>query len=67
MTTEATHVVPSFAISGAGRGLGREIAIGFADKAYRVFGTARTAEEIGGSSIIGVIGPFTGGVLSAAG
>jgi NADP-dependent 3-hydroxy acid dehydrogenase YdfG len=46
MTTEATHLVPSVAITGAGTGVWREIAIGFADKAYRVFGTARTAEEI---------------------
>ena len=32
MTTEAAHVVHSVAITGAGSGLGREIAIGFADK-----------------------------------
>lgn len=42
MNTETTHdVVRSVAIAGAGSGLGREIAIGFADKGYRVFGTAR--------------------------
>jgi NADP-dependent 3-hydroxy acid dehydrogenase YdfG len=46
MTTEATHVVRSVAITGAGSGLGREIAIGFADKGYRVFGTARAPEEV---------------------
>ena len=46
MTTETTHVPRSVAITGAGSGLGREIAIGFADKGYRVFGTARTPEEV---------------------
>jgi NAD(P)-dependent dehydrogenase (short-subunit alcohol dehydrogenase family) len=46
MTTETTHVPRSVAITGAGSGLGKEIAIGFADKGYRVFGTARTPEEI---------------------
>jgi NAD(P)-dependent dehydrogenase (short-subunit alcohol dehydrogenase family) len=47
MTTEATHDVDrSAAITGAGSGLGREIAIGFADKGYRVFGTARSPQEI---------------------
>jgi NAD(P)-dependent dehydrogenase (short-subunit alcohol dehydrogenase family) len=46
MTTEATHVVRSVAITGAGSRLGREIAIGFAGKVYRVFGTAGMAAEI---------------------
>ncbi len=47
MNTETTHnSVPSVAITGAGSGLGREIAIGFADKGYRVFGTARNPQEI---------------------
>jgi NAD(P)-dependent dehydrogenase (short-subunit alcohol dehydrogenase family) len=36
----------SAAITGAGSGLGRAIAIGFADKGYRVFGTARKPQEI---------------------
>ena len=45
MTTETTHVPRSVAITGAGSGLGREIAIGFADKGYRVFGTARTGKR----------------------
>jgi NAD(P)-dependent dehydrogenase (short-subunit alcohol dehydrogenase family) len=43
---QATHVTPSVAITGAGSGLGREIAIGFAGKGYRVFGTARAAKDI---------------------
>src|ERR1700730_9782154 len=34
------------AITGAGSGLGRDIAIGLAAKGYRVFGTAITPEEI---------------------
>ena len=46
MTTDAVGAVHSVAITGAGSGLGREIAIGFADKRYRVFGTARTPEEV---------------------
>jgi NAD(P)-dependent dehydrogenase (short-subunit alcohol dehydrogenase family) len=46
MTTETPHVAPSVAITGAGSGLGREIAIGFADKGYRVFGTARVPQEV---------------------
>jgi NAD(P)-dependent dehydrogenase (short-subunit alcohol dehydrogenase family) len=46
MTSEATHVLPSVSITGAGNGLGREIAIGFADKGYRVFGTARVAKDV---------------------
>ena len=46
MTTDTTHADPSVAITGAGSGLGREIAIRFADKGYRVFGTARTPQEI---------------------
>src|SRR5205807_5717963 len=46
MTTETIHVPRSVAITGAGSGLGRAIAIGFADKGYRVFGTARTPEEV---------------------
>jgi NAD(P)-dependent dehydrogenase (short-subunit alcohol dehydrogenase family) len=46
MTAENLPVTRSVAITGAGSGLGREIAIGFADKNYSVFGTARAAEEI---------------------
>ena len=36
----------SAAITGAGSGLGRDIALGLAAKGYRVFGTAITPEEI---------------------
>jgi NAD(P)-dependent dehydrogenase (short-subunit alcohol dehydrogenase family) len=46
MTTGTTQVAHSAAITGAGSGLGRQIAIGFAEKGYRVFGTARQPEEI---------------------
>ena len=34
------------AITGAGSGLGRDIALGIAAKGYAVFGTATTPEEI---------------------
>jgi NAD(P)-dependent dehydrogenase (short-subunit alcohol dehydrogenase family) len=36
----------STAITGAGSGLGRDIALGLAAKGYRVFGTAMSSEEI---------------------
>lgn len=36
----------SVAITGAGSGLGREIALGFAAKGYSVFGTALSDEEV---------------------
>src|SRR5258708_23719123 len=36
----------SVAITGAGAGLGREIALGFAAKGYTVFGTAMSDEEV---------------------
>jgi NAD(P)-dependent dehydrogenase (short-subunit alcohol dehydrogenase family) len=36
----------SAAVTGAGSGLGRDIALGLAAKAYRVFGTAMSAEEV---------------------
>src|SRR5216684_4483018 len=36
----------SAAITGAGSGLGRDIALGLAAKGYRVFGTAMASEEI---------------------
>jgi NAD(P)-dependent dehydrogenase (short-subunit alcohol dehydrogenase family) len=46
MTAEMKDGIHSVAITGAGSGLGREIAIGFADKGYRVFGTARVPGEV---------------------
>jgi NAD(P)-dependent dehydrogenase (short-subunit alcohol dehydrogenase family) len=36
---------PSVAITGAGSGLGRELAIGFSAKGFRVFGTSQSANE----------------------
>jgi NAD(P)-dependent dehydrogenase (short-subunit alcohol dehydrogenase family) len=36
----------SAAITGAGSGLGRDIALGLAEKGYRVFGTALTEAEV---------------------
>src|SRR5918998_570285 len=36
----------SAAVTGAGGGLGRDIALGLAAKNYRVFGTAMTPEEV---------------------
>ena len=41
-----THVKKSAAITGAGSGLGRDIALGLAAKGYKVFGTAFSAKEI---------------------
>jgi NAD(P)-dependent dehydrogenase (short-subunit alcohol dehydrogenase family) len=46
MSIDTTANRPSAAITGAGSGLGREIAIGLADKGYRVFGTALESEEV---------------------
>jgi NAD(P)-dependent dehydrogenase (short-subunit alcohol dehydrogenase family) len=37
---------PTVAITGAGSGLGRELALGFSAKGYHVFGTTRSANEI---------------------
>jgi len=36
----------SAAVTGAGSGLGRDIALGLAAKHYRVFGTAMTNDEV---------------------
>jgi NAD(P)-dependent dehydrogenase (short-subunit alcohol dehydrogenase family) len=36
---------PTVAITGAGSGLGRELAIGFSAKGFRVFGTSQSANE----------------------
>ena len=36
----------SAAVTGAGAGLGRDIALGLAAKGYQVFGTAMSADEV---------------------
>ena len=46
MTDVRSNNTPAAAITGAGAGLGRQIALGFAKKGYRVFGTALSAQEI---------------------
>ena len=40
------QVARTAAITGAGSGLGRDIALGLAAKGYRVFGTAISLDEI---------------------
>ena len=44
--TDVRSNTPTAAITGAGAGLGREIALGLAEQGYRVFGTALTAPEV---------------------
>jgi NAD(P)-dependent dehydrogenase (short-subunit alcohol dehydrogenase family) len=46
MATNSTRNSRSAAITGAGGGLGREVALGLAKKGYRVFGIARKDEEV---------------------
>jgi NAD(P)-dependent dehydrogenase (short-subunit alcohol dehydrogenase family) len=46
MTTTTKQKQRSAAVTGAGSGLGRDIALGLAAKGYRVFGTAMNPEEI---------------------
>ena len=46
MSPATTRSTRSVAITGAGTGLGREIALGFAAKGYSVFGTAIAEAEI---------------------
>jgi NAD(P)-dependent dehydrogenase (short-subunit alcohol dehydrogenase family) len=46
MSLASTHSHPSAAITGAGGGLGRDIALGLAAKGYIVFGTAISAAEV---------------------
>src|SRR6202048_3678975 len=46
MSLASTHSQKSAAITGAGGGLGRDIALGLAAKGYIVFGTAISAAEV---------------------
>jgi NAD(P)-dependent dehydrogenase (short-subunit alcohol dehydrogenase family) len=46
MSSSSRQTQRSAAITGAGSGLGRDIALGLATKGYRVFGTAMSPEEI---------------------
>ena len=41
-----SNTAPAAAISGAGAGLGRQMALGLAEQGYRVFGTALSAQEV---------------------
>ena len=43
--TQAKKRRPAVAITGAGSGLGRELALGFSAEGYRVFGTTQSANE----------------------
>jgi NAD(P)-dependent dehydrogenase (short-subunit alcohol dehydrogenase family) len=45
MTQAKKQREPTVAITGAGSGLGRELALGFSAKGYRVFGTSQSANE----------------------
>ena len=46
MSSTSQHSGRSVAVTGAGGGLGREIALGFAAKGYIVFGTAMSTAEV---------------------
>ena len=46
MSSTSRHSGRSAAVTGAGGGLGRDIALGLAAKGYIVFGTAMSAEEV---------------------
>jgi NAD(P)-dependent dehydrogenase (short-subunit alcohol dehydrogenase family) len=46
MSPNSKQAARSAAITGAGSGLGRDIALGLAEKGYSVFGTAMTAAEV---------------------
>jgi len=46
MTGTEGGTAPTVAITGASTGLGRDMALGFAAKGYRVFGTALTLNQI---------------------
>ena len=45
MTQAKKQRGPTVAITGAGNGLGRELALGFSAKGFRVFGTSQSANE----------------------
>jgi NAD(P)-dependent dehydrogenase (short-subunit alcohol dehydrogenase family) len=45
MTQTKNQRVPTVVITGAGSGLGRELALGFSAKGFRVFGTSQSANE----------------------
>jgi NAD(P)-dependent dehydrogenase (short-subunit alcohol dehydrogenase family) len=49
----------SAAITGAGSGLGREIALGLAAKGYKVFGTAFSPSEVSGLASAAPAGDIT--------
>src|SRR5882724_2584918 len=46
MSSNSKQVVRSAAVTGAGSGLARDIALGLAEKGYEVFGTALTEAEV---------------------
>ena len=46
MPSTPRHSTRSAAVTGAGGGLGRDIALGLAAKGYVVFGTAMSAAEV---------------------
>ena len=61
MTTSTKQRQRAGAITGAGSGLGRDIALGLAGKGYQVFGTAMTVNEVGDLLVL-----YSGHVGSAA-
>jgi NAD(P)-dependent dehydrogenase (short-subunit alcohol dehydrogenase family) len=46
MSSNSRQAVRSAAVTGAGSGLGRDVALGLAEKGYTVFGTALTEAEV---------------------
>ena len=49
MATASENIGRTAVVTGAGSGLGRDIALGLAAKGYRVFGTAMSSDEDRGS------------------